>query len=675
VDGKFDENDILINDESDRNYVITMDGQNMEVTRNLYQALLHLRDDPKEDRAGDTRVLWVDAICIDQKNNAEKGEQIRSMARIYKQATRVLMWLGESDEKVDLAFDTVEELCWTVTARLAQWSLHKKPEDDSERELVATLGLGIKNLDEYLALHPDLKTLEGKGAMAVLVREFIVALFATPSSQQPLSSDIQNAANTRKEIFAQYSSAQFSTWCTGLPSTFMDSRPIVPYLLPANRKFSDHHTFKARMDAVRGVFSSRKYWSRLWILQEVLHAREAVMLCGKRRMNFSNILLLLSLNRQPAKHYCPIFPGLILSDDYRGALEMFASLRGAFTISVDTVYSRWEGTLEKALTYYTGRNSSDPRDAIYAILSMIGPTTIQVSYDKPVAQVFTEATAAVIRESQNIGIICLIGDEGTHRTNTCPPNFELPSWVPNFASTSSSKTCGRTFSRGHYDAGGQIQNLEKTLALADIGVLHISGRFYETIAQKTKIQDSTDILSLIRMLLGAPIRSTGEKLWTSIVADLYNEVRISKSREAEKAFNTDVVRCLATRLVPLQLRVNIEALLFGRALCFTSRGPEEGFVIAPWNVEIEDHIFVVRGSRSPLILRQVYEGTALDCLKSETTLSAFYRCIGASYVRGIMDGEALKGINSRRLRRIMGNGERVSVMDAEVPEEDTVYLI
>lgn len=49
--------------------------------------------------------IWIDAICIDQKNPVEKAHQIASMQRIYSQSQQVLCWLGpaanNSDEVID----------------------------------------------------------------------------------------------------------------------------------------------------------------------------------------------------------------------------------------------------------------------------------------------------------------------------------------------------------------------------------------------------------------------------------------------------------------------------------------------------------------------------------------------------------------------------------------------
>lgn len=41
------------------------------------------------------RVLWIDAICIDQSSDAEKSEQVGMMADIYRLGTRNLVYLGE----------------------------------------------------------------------------------------------------------------------------------------------------------------------------------------------------------------------------------------------------------------------------------------------------------------------------------------------------------------------------------------------------------------------------------------------------------------------------------------------------------------------------------------------------------------------------------------------------
>ncbi|KAL2197703.1 heterokaryon incompatibility protein-domain-containing protein [Corynascus similis CBS 632.67] len=47
------------------------------------------------------RVLWADAVCINQNDTLEKNTQVRLMSRIYSQPSRVLIWLGEDSSDIE----------------------------------------------------------------------------------------------------------------------------------------------------------------------------------------------------------------------------------------------------------------------------------------------------------------------------------------------------------------------------------------------------------------------------------------------------------------------------------------------------------------------------------------------------------------------------------------------
>lgn len=76
----------------------------LDITTNLYAALERLRD------TAFPRLLWVDAVCIDQENVLERAVQVRSMATIYIHASRVLVWLGEEAENSTLALASIERV-------------------------------------------------------------------------------------------------------------------------------------------------------------------------------------------------------------------------------------------------------------------------------------------------------------------------------------------------------------------------------------------------------------------------------------------------------------------------------------------------------------------------------------------------------------------------------------
>ncbi|KAL8296260.1 hypothetical protein RB600_001644 [Gaeumannomyces tritici] len=82
---------------------IYMGSNELRVTANLYEALLQLRDCFLE------RILWVDAICINQDDKAEKTRQVQSMAKIYAKASRVIVWLGDAADNSDQALEAIRK--------------------------------------------------------------------------------------------------------------------------------------------------------------------------------------------------------------------------------------------------------------------------------------------------------------------------------------------------------------------------------------------------------------------------------------------------------------------------------------------------------------------------------------------------------------------------------------
>ncbi|CAN9195532.1 unnamed protein product [Alternaria alternata] len=84
----------------DRNndQMIVLEGRLRRVTANLFRALQYLR------HADRPRTLWVDAICIDQEDTDERGQQVSLMGPIFRKAETVVIWLGEAWPGVDDAF-------------------------------------------------------------------------------------------------------------------------------------------------------------------------------------------------------------------------------------------------------------------------------------------------------------------------------------------------------------------------------------------------------------------------------------------------------------------------------------------------------------------------------------------------------------------------------------------
>ncbi|KAL8666378.1 MAG: hypothetical protein Q9168_007493 [Polycauliona sp. 1 TL-2023] len=82
--------------------------QSLAVTENLHIALQHLRDESS------LRTLWVDAACINQRDNEERSQQVTRMADIYQSAAIVIVWLGPAADDSTVAIEALEKLAARV---------------------------------------------------------------------------------------------------------------------------------------------------------------------------------------------------------------------------------------------------------------------------------------------------------------------------------------------------------------------------------------------------------------------------------------------------------------------------------------------------------------------------------------------------------------------------------
>ncbi|KAH7073312.1 heterokaryon incompatibility protein-domain-containing protein [Paraphoma chrysanthemicola] len=76
-------------------------GKAIPITANCEAALRQFR---KRDAP---RYLWIDAICIDQKNEEEKSHQVQAMSKIYSMASQVLAFIGLGDPQQRTSFHRV----------------------------------------------------------------------------------------------------------------------------------------------------------------------------------------------------------------------------------------------------------------------------------------------------------------------------------------------------------------------------------------------------------------------------------------------------------------------------------------------------------------------------------------------------------------------------------------
>jgi hypothetical protein len=289
---------------------ITLCGIRFPVTRNLAEALRHLRF-PDQDR-----LLWVDAICINQCDNEEKELQLRSMYTIYRFARRVIAWLGLPNNASDQVFSSMN-MNQTV--------------------------LGV-----------------------------------------PVSSTIMIQVD--------------------------------------NEDGAQKNTLKK--------FMERDYWSRAWIVQEMMAAHSLVLQCGSMIAPYAAL-------EELHPHEASAFASVSRSTVEFG-MHQFHSSREQKIVRVNPQHLSCKDYLD----CFLDRECGIRHDSIYAFLNLFGDDIqqkIRVRYEDEISELVHTLVRAMIESMQSLYIIVIRGRQKTPHGLGDDWQLDMPSWCPYFATPY--KTC------------------------------------------------------------------------------------------------------------------------------------------------------------------------------------------------------------------------------------------
>lgn len=103
---------------------LTCSGHICNINQSLFEGLRRIR---KSDEA---QIAWADAICINQKDQGEKGHQVDLMGLIYDKARDILVWLGpdqnDTSKEAFRCLRTINEKIDTGTDK--EWYVPAKQE-------------------------------------------------------------------------------------------------------------------------------------------------------------------------------------------------------------------------------------------------------------------------------------------------------------------------------------------------------------------------------------------------------------------------------------------------------------------------------------------------------------------------------------------------------------------
>lgn len=187
------------------------------------------------------------------------------------------------------------------------------------------------------------------------------------------------------------------------------------------RNLEDNSALRENFEML-GSLLSRSWFSRGWTTQEVCLARNAVMLSGRSRMDWDELLNLYKELYRNARGLAQ----RIFDQDHQVAKSKVArSLR----ISKFPDPSARVLPFSYILSLSNNEETTDPKDKVYAALALVAEPirrSIVPDYTDNVSieQVYTEATHAIIAYEKRYSVLSQVE---SHRRDP-----KLPSWVPDW---------------------------------------------------------------------------------------------------------------------------------------------------------------------------------------------------------------------------------------------------
>ena len=495
----------------------------LPITENLSKALFHLR------LANRSRVLWIDAICINQQDPVERSHQVTLLRNTFQRAKNVVVWLGEDTGDAKKAF------------------------------------------------------------------EILRAVDPSSSSKEDICSLIS----------------------------------------------ADRHNALANL-------LGRSWFRRIWVVQELVCAKNAIITCGNHEMEWEKFLDVAGTIQAVGN-----FESIIDRSVY-DALFVLCGIRSRRRIPIQ--YQREETDLKMLLYSYRCCLASDPRDKVFALVGIArGQIALAYTpdYSKSVLEVYRDLAMHFIITEQNPDLLVhcayIVG-------STSPL---IPSWVPDWSQdldfNCSPMVCPYAYeaSAGTSFRGRVSGNLDELFL---DGVLvnkvdTIGGAWYIGERDEKRMIEINEVY--IDMFRQSP--RYGACYWSAftraLVADRdhygdrlgqldLGEVYVAYRKLLSQGLVGQITSRLSFPLMDSSTEPPASAFFqpelasfqralhsagFGRAFCMFDDG-RAGWV--PLAAEVGDQIAIFLGATVPILLRPRGNG---------------YIVLGEAYVDEMMDGQAFEG--------------------------------
>lgn len=401
---------------------ICLDGHQLAISANLGEAL-------RAHRFRDAvRTIWVDAICINQNDAQERGHQVTLMSAIYMTARQVVVWLGEAPSQ-----------------------FHNGTPDSGEGE--------------------DARGERAFGAICDVVNHWLETQSTSYRARYRVVSDSCEAGQIL------------------LPSSRLESVVLRELKQSEQDKYLERESVgesglqekkSSVWDALSLLFDRSWFW-RLWVFQEIVLARAAVFRMGHAEINWQWLGLAAAILRT---NYHAICDELKLGGVYNAYL-MFRSSAQSDLPPVKFEFLR-------LLRLTRQFEVTDPRDRIYGLLGLTtddnepnkGRLVVRPDYTISTGELWKRLAVTLLTNTEDLSLLSCVqysADKLESKRRRYEPEsmwgwtpeqdkekVAMPSWVPQwnhvFCTTLSPWDQAERFSA----AQGMPRNLGKPVTLENL---------------------------------------------------------------------------------------------------------------------------------------------------------------------------------------------------------------
>ncbi|KAF2117512.1 heterokaryon incompatibility protein-domain-containing protein [Lophiotrema nucula] len=394
---------------------------------------------------------------------------------------------------------------------------------------------------------------------------------------------------------------------------------------------------------------NRPWWSRIWVIQEVVLSRNVHIMCGNSSTEFSVV----------SSAFTALFELPLLNAQCQNTLshriEPLAPIHRCQPRLIDAAIGIGQGTQSLTMTMLraTSFGATDPRDHIYALLGMISDVEelgLVVDYTKPCSDTFSDVAAAILQRQHNFQILSRNRDPKSQQN--------LPSWVPDWSQPFPVMICDARFPLFSAGASTQKQQLrvEENMLIvrgAILGPVKHLGWSWESINP----QDLSNIPQLVRTALGqinsfagtnctayGTLKDLEEAIWRTPIVDtefgLFGEHGRYNRRataQVQQVFNelchSEPTPSVPTEQIKMRYIGATVSQLENRQYFCTSTGH---LGLGPLGMRVGDLVCTIIDADVPFIIR-AKKGQSVGWFRKRRM--THYKFVGECYVHGIMDGE------------------------------------